>query len=160
KLLDLSEGKWIHLRALSPIVIVLCMGVVPAVLEELFFRGLLFGALRQATSARTAVIASAACFGLFHLVRQLIPVESGLNGFLLGLLLGWLAWKTGSVVPGLLLHAVHNGTLLLLGYYQPELTARGWLPEGLESVPVMWLAAGAGGAVVAFLWVLLVCRAD
>ena len=48
---------------------------------------------------------------------------------LLGLLLGWLAWRTGSIVPGMILHALHNSALMLLGYYKQDLLASGWLQE-------------------------------
>src|SRR5262249_56297190 len=101
----------------QPVAVVLCLGVIPAVLEELFFRGYLFSALCAASPPRTAIVVSALLFGLFHLVGPLLIVERGVTSTLLGLLLGWLAWRTGSVVPGMILHALHNTSLLLLAYY-------------------------------------------
>ena len=67
-------------------------GVVAPFAEELFFRGFLFGALRQVTRPRNVIIASAACFGLFLLVGQIIFVESGVNSTLeypMDLILGY-----------------------------------------------------------------------
>jgi ABC-2 type transport system permease protein/sodium transport system permease protein len=147
-----------RLRELPAVVVVLGAGVLPAVLEELFFRGYLFSALRAASSPRTAVVASAVLFGLFHLVGEVIVVERGVASTLLGLLLGWLCWKTGSVVPGMILHALHNSCLLLLAYYQPELLAAGWLETSQAGVPVPWLLAGGAGCVLAAGWVLLAYR--
>lgn len=161
RLLARSEGQWLRLRQLSPVLVVVCLAVVPAVLEELFFRGFLFNAVRRVSRPRAAILASAVCFGLFHLVGQsFIVVEWGVNSTLLGLLLGWLAWRTGSVVPGMILHIVHNGTLVLLGYFEPTLIAAGWLPGGLKQVPASWLLRGGAGAVLAFLWVFFLCRPE
>src|SRR5262249_38309927 len=119
-------------------VIVLCMAVAPAVLEELFFRGYLFSALRAAGPPRTAIVTSAIFFGLFLLVRQFVVVEAGVISTLLGLLLGWLAWRTGSVVPGMILHAIHNSVLILLALYKQDLLAAGWLQES-STLPPSWI---------------------
>jgi ABC-2 type transport system permease protein/sodium transport system permease protein len=66
--------------------------------------------------------------------------------------LGWVCWRTGSVLPGVLLHALHNSCIVLLGYYQPEWAAE----EG--HLPAAWLAAGALGGVLALVWMWLTTR--
>jgi sodium transport system permease protein len=117
-----------------------------AVVEELFFRGYLFSALRTRTSARTTLLVSALLFGLFHLVTPSPrPAERFLVTTLLGLLLGWVCWRSGSIFPGMLLHVCHNTAVALTEIYQGELAGLGWDVAGQGPLPWTWLA----GAVVA-----------
>jgi ABC-2 type transport system permease protein/sodium transport system permease protein len=136
----------------------LTMAVVPAVAEELFFRGFLLRALLgEDGRAGRAVVGSAALFALFHLlVGQAVAVERLVPSFLLGLVLGLLAYRSGSVFPGMLLHLLHNAGIVLLAYHEPWLVEQGWLAQGQEHYP-LWLLAGAAGlAVPGFvgLWLL------
>jgi ABC-2 type transport system permease protein/sodium transport system permease protein len=138
-------------REVSPVLIVVGFAIVPAVLEELFFRGFLFGALLRASGPRAAIIGSALFFGVFHLVDQgLIVVERGLTSTLLGLILAWLCWRSGSVIPGMILHAVHNSCLVLLAYYQPK-----WLTE---NVPPAGLAVAISIVVLVVAGIEYLCR--
>ena len=79
----------------------------------------------------TAIVATAALFGLFHvLVRDALLLERFPPTALLGLVLGWLAYRTGSLWPGVLLHAIHNTTVLALPKLSPLL---GDWAQGLEN---------------------------
>jgi ABC-2 type transport system permease protein/sodium transport system permease protein len=141
-------------RTYSPWLMVAILALAPAVLEELFFRGYLLAALAgEGGKDGRAVFASAALFALFHLlVLGSLAVERLLPSFLLGLVLGWLAVASGSVLPGMLLHVIHNAVIVLMGYYQPELTARGWLTEGQEHLPGQLFAVAAPLAVLGLVW--------
>lgn len=140
-------------RNLSPLILVLALGVIPPVLEELVFRGYLLSALLGVTRPRNAVLGSAILFGLFHLiVTDSLAVERFLPSTLLGLVLAWLTWQAGSVLPAMLMHVVHNSLLVLLGYYQPQLAERGWTFESDDHVPGVLLAVAGGGAILAFAW--------
>jgi ABC-2 type transport system permease protein/sodium transport system permease protein len=48
----------------------------------------------------------------------------------------------------MLLHALHNGLLLVLAYYRDELTERGWGIQEQTHMPATWLALAAIGVVV------------
>ena len=80
----------------------LTLCVLPAVGEELFFRGALQGLMRPCGSP-VAVFAPALLFALLHL-----NLAQGITAFLCGLFLGWLTERTGSVLPGMLLHLINN----------------------------------------------------
>jgi sodium transport system permease protein len=81
--------------------------VLPAVCEELAFRGFILTGLRRRFRPETAVVISSFLFAVSHLnVFQLVPT------FVLGLLLGVLALRAGSVWPGMAYHLVHNGLLI------------------------------------------------
>ncbi len=133
--------------------IVATMAVVPAVFEEFCFRGFLFGALRTRLSGTGTVVASAAVFGIFHEI--LFPGRL-LPSTFLGLVLGWVRLRTGSILPGVVLHALHNGLLLSIIYYRDELIARGWGIEEQQHLPISWhlfaligIAIGGGLLVLA-----------
>ncbi len=83
--------------------VVLLYCVHPAVIEELAFRGVILAVLMRVLSAREAVIASALLFMVIHLT-----VLGFVHLFVLGVLLGWLRVRSGSLVPCMLLHFVHN----------------------------------------------------
>jgi ABC-2 type transport system permease protein/sodium transport system permease protein len=113
------------------------------VLEELTFRGFLFSALRAVAGQWTTVLVSALLFALFHFVTQFDRLVPSL---LMGMLLGWVAWQTRSVLPGMLLHAAYNATYLWLAFVQT-----GARTSRLDyEVPLWWqLAAVPVGLVAA-----------
>jgi len=125
--------------------VLIALGIVPAAIEELCFRGFLFGALRTILSGTWTVIASAALFGVFHEV--LFPGRLLTSAFL-GLVLGWVRLRTGSVIPGIVLHALHNCFVLLIAYYRDALIARDWGVEDQTHFPIAWLAAALLGVLV------------
>lgn len=77
--------------------------VVP-VYEEIFFRGFIHNAFRNRLGMWGAIIASSLIFGLFHIIPAQI-----ITAFLLGLVLGWLYEKSGSLWTVIIAHVVNNG---------------------------------------------------
>jgi|688.fasta_scaffold30637_6 membrane protease YdiL (CAAX protease family) len=88
--------------------LVIAAAVVAAPLvEELFFRRILQGWLEKrlpAADGAAAIVISAAAFALAHQGQGLAFVPL----FPLGLVLGFIARQTGSIVPCILLHALFN----------------------------------------------------
>ena len=94
----------------------LALCVMPAIAEELLFRGAFQGLMRPCGSA-AAIFAPALLFGVLHL-----DLAQGLTAFDCGVFLGWLAERSGSILPGMLLHLVNNALAFLtiyLRYYAP-----------------------------------------
>ncbi|WP_207431915.1 CPBP family intramembrane glutamic endopeptidase [Sabulibacter ruber] len=85
------------------------MAVAPAILEELLFRGVILEGMLQEYSPRKAIIWSAVLFGVVHLN----PWQA-FGAIIIGLLIGWLYYKTRSVLPGILLHFVNNSLAFFL----------------------------------------------
>jgi ABC-2 type transport system permease protein/sodium transport system permease protein len=137
--------------------LLITLAVAPAVFEELCFRGFLFSSLRTRIADDWTVIASAFLFGLFHEI--LIPGRF-LPSTFLGLVLGWVRLRTASVIPGMVLHALHNGLLLSIVYYRHELAARGWGVEEQQHLPAEWHAAAAFGIVLAIVVLMVSTRAS
>ena len=95
---------------------ILAIAIVGPVLEELLFRGAITKALLQKYSPRTAIVISALIFGVFHINPiQIIPA------FLIGLLLGWIYYKTASLIPCILMHILNNSLSVYLGIKYPEI---------------------------------------
>ncbi|MFH1037423.1 MAG: CPBP family intramembrane glutamic endopeptidase [PVC group bacterium] len=75
--------------------------------EELFFRGLLFPALKQRMSVFWSAILTAAVFSTLHLNwAGWLPI------FGLGILLAGSYQKTGSILVPIFIHVIHNGLFL------------------------------------------------
>jgi membrane protease YdiL (CAAX protease family) len=77
--------------------------IVAPFAEETFFRGFVIGGLRRRFGAVGALLISAVFFALLHPPFTIFPVI-----FVLGLLLGLLFLQTGSLYPGILMHAMFN----------------------------------------------------
>jgi ABC-2 type transport system permease protein/sodium transport system permease protein len=142
-------------RQVSPLLILASLALAPAVCEEFLFRGYLMRALLAAASPKKAIVVSALLFGVFHvLTTSVLGTERLLPSTFLGLILGWVCWCSRSILPGILLHACHNGLLLMILYYQEQLVARGWGIEERDHMPVSWLCASSVVAVIglALVW--------
>jgi membrane protease YdiL (CAAX protease family) len=85
------------------------LALVPAIWEELAFRGLIQSKLRIVFSVRTAILLSAASFGLFHFSNLLTQSPSQaipgvILAFFFGIGWGYLTVRTRSVVPAMISH--------------------------------------------------------
>jgi sodium transport system permease protein len=80
------------------------MAVLPAVCEELAFRGVLLHGIRNRFHPVVRCLVVGAVFGLFHYALFRIAPTA-----LLGVILTAIAVMTGSILPGLLFHAANNG---------------------------------------------------
>ena len=87
--------------------------IVP-VLEDLFFRGYLEGALERYGKLRAAIV-SALCFAAVHMGGKGAAPLQWLQFAAMGLLFSALRIKTGSLLAPMLVHGCYNGALLLLG---------------------------------------------
>jgi sodium transport system permease protein len=100
------------------------LGLIPAVFEELAFRGFILSGLQRRLSPWSAVLISSAFFALYHMnVFQAAPA------FVMGAVLGTLTLWSRSIVPAMVFHLIYN--ILLLA---PALVPN--LESGEASVPV------------------------
>ncbi len=142
-------------RALPLFWPILAIGIVPPLVEEFFFRGYLLTALLAIGRPVWGILGSALLFGLFHLlVVDSFALERFIPTTLLGLLLGWIAWKTGSIWPGVAMHVTHNSLIVILGYNEMQLEEAGWDLGEDSHLPIGLLAAAAAAAAlgIAGIW--------
>ena len=87
------------------------VGLLAPVCEELVFRGAILRALLHWTPRHWVAIAiSAFLFALIHANPAQMP-----HAFVIGLLLGWLYYRTDSIVPGIVYHWINN-SIAYIGY--------------------------------------------
>lgn len=117
--------------------------VLAPIVEELIFRGVIFSGFQRIYPAFWAILFSALLFSLFHLNPwQLGPT------FLLGLLLGFVRLRTGSLLAAIFTHALHNGMIFLSVYYHDAFTIPDFLQPGKFQNHVVNLFLLAGGVVL------------
>jgi membrane protease YdiL (CAAX protease family) len=101
---DIAEGF-----GTIPVQILLIVVLAP-VSEEVCFRGMLFGGLREKLPRLAAALISGLIFGGLHALTGVSAVPPLI---VFGFVLSLLYEKTGSVVPGILLHMLNNSVALL-----------------------------------------------
>ena len=92
------------------------IGLLAPVCEELVFRGAVLRALlRWMPRHWVAIAISALFFTLIHANPAQMP-----HAFLIGLLLGWLYYRTDSIVPGIVYHWVNNSIAYVIYNFYPD----------------------------------------
>jgi uncharacterized protein len=109
----ITDASWRTITLLSIIV-----SVIPALVEESLFRGYLQRRFLERWSPAVAISVSSLLFALMHMdsLHHIIAVVP------LGLVTGLLAYRTNSVLPGMLVHAVHNTAAVGFGALVTVLT--------------------------------------
>jgi sodium transport system permease protein len=146
-------GESLHL-ARYPWLPFVVMAVLPAFCEELAFRGFVLSGLRHLGSKWWAIGLTSVCFGMAHGL-----IQQSLGASILGVVIGYVAVQTGSLVPCMLFHATYNG-LGFASAFLPSLTgtAPGWsvLYHSNEPGQILYnwpvVAICMAGAAVLFVW--------
>jgi sodium transport system permease protein len=132
--------------------ILLLMALTPAICEELAFRGCILSGFRHLGHKWRAIIYSALFFGVTHAILQ-----QSLIAALVGVVIGYIAVQTGSILPGMVFHAVHNGLMLSISRLTPATVER-WPLLGTLMYRVddgwsyHWGTVVLGGLAAALLW--------
>ena len=125
--------------------------VIAPITEELLFRGLFLHRLTEGYGPRVGVIASALCFGIFHLLPWQV-VGAGL----VGIYLGWLVVRTRSIFVPMFSHAVFNLVPVVATGLAPrnailrQLAADDPLVD--SHLPPLWLLVSALAFASGVLW--------
>ena len=94
------------------------VGILAPLAEEIVFRGAILRTLLDMMSKKNhwvAIMISAAIFGVAH-----GNMAQFVNPLLMGLILGWMYYRTKSLVPGILLHWVNNTVAFILANILPQ----------------------------------------
>ena len=116
--------------------------LVPAVCEELAFRGFILSGLERQHRTRSAILLSALMFGFLHVLMSLF--QQLFNATLLGIVLGLLAVRSRSILPGIVFHFLNNAIAVVRG----ELLAK----AGDSSV-VAWIYRNPRDGLYHGIWV-------
>lgn len=130
------------------------VAVTPAIMEELIFRGIAQKGLLRNTKPKTAIIVSSILFMLMH-----VSVENMAFTLVAGLILGYMAYKCGSIVPSMAFHFVNNfiavGTLYLVELSNSLYFATGAETLEYEAIAIfvtLIMAAFSLGLLILALW--------
>ena len=102
---------------------ILCICIVPAVCEELLCRGLVLGEY-EAYGRKSALFISALMFSLLHR-----DITSAMMTFLLGLMLAYIVFMSGSIVPAMIFHFSVNFFSLSMGYVSENIIPPHVMPD-------------------------------
>ncbi|MCL2751707.1 MAG: CPBP family intramembrane metalloprotease [Firmicutes bacterium] len=146
-----SKEMSIPLRTVGQMLFaVFAVAVLPAIFEELVFRGAVFHALKERGGA-FAVVVSAAAFALFH-----GNPDQTVYQFLLGLMLGYAVLRTGSVYAGMIMHFCSNLLAILYEYFGWKF----WVPSAPGLFFGFAVVAAAAGLVLIPLLIQLIARPE
>ncbi|MFM9962828.1 MAG: ABC transporter permease subunit/CPBP intramembrane protease [Planctomycetaceae bacterium] len=128
--------------------ILVAFAVAPAICEELAFRGFVLTGFSRNGRTRLAIAMSALTFGAMHMIPQQV-----FNATLLGIVLGLIALRSNSLLPGVLFHFLFN-TLAVLRERLSVQLVDGHAEEFRQSVWSSFAILGDGG--VRYTWPTLV----
>lgn len=145
-LLPLPEGYVTTLEQMveqPPLALALfAIGLVPAICEEVLFRGVVLRGLSSRFIPLAAIVFSAALFSAYHMsLIQALPT------FTLGLLLGLLSLRGDSVLPSMLAHLLNNSMAILV--HRRALPGVSWMEQHPGPTLAIAAATTTAGVVLA-----------
>jgi sodium transport system permease protein len=140
--LEKAFRELFDLKSISPVEAIFILAISPAICEELLWRGAFQGELEPRGRALRTALTVGIFFGLFHLsAYRIVPTA------IVGCILAWVRYRTGSIFPCMLVHGLYNSSLL--GFHALEESGRAVVIRRFLETPLA--AAGA----VATLYVCL-----
>lgn len=100
---DAMEESLSFVGSSNVLVSILVVGIVAPFTEELIFRGVILKTLNRSMSVTAAIIIQGVLFGVYHM-----NLVQGLYATLLGILFGYVTYKTKSLWPAIIMHMVNN----------------------------------------------------
>jgi len=143
-LLDSAPNAWL---------LFLLIGLLPACCEEIAFRGFILSGLRHVGHKWWAIGLSSVAFGLVHpILQQQIAAAA------VGMVLGYLAVQTGSLLVCIVFHAIYNGLALVIGDLSKQAQESSadprlrWIFQGEGALQPWVLVISAIGTIAVLVW--------
>lgn len=124
------------------------IALTPAVCEEMLFRGFIYNSMKARYRVTTAICIVSVLFGIYHMsLIKFIPTG------LIGLVLCYVAYKTKSIYPSMMMHFINNAFSVALSCYPDEIEKvfpvfykeTLTVSEGFMLVGIGLVLLGAGG---------------
>jgi len=154
KVVQMLEQQTAWMWDVNPLLLVFFLALVPALCEELFFRGYALSGLRAGLGKVGAVVVVAIAFGMAHYSAQRLVVATAL-----GLLLGLLVLQYRSIWPAMILHFMHNAISITAHHpagLKPLLVSLGFSDDPQAVVPGVWVVGASALVAVG----VLICIAS
>ncbi|MBO6114263.1 MAG: CPBP family intramembrane metalloprotease [Lachnospiraceae bacterium] len=107
------------------------VAALPAICEEMMFRGYVLTAFEHKFKPKTAIFISACLFGIYHM-----SIVRFFATAFLGYVICYAAYKSKSIIPGMIMHFINNAVSVLSLYY-PERFSRIFLSFIGEKVSLL-----------------------
>ena len=134
------------------------IALLPAVVEEFIFRGLIFNGYKK-RNPLMAILLSSFLFGLMHM-----NLNQFSYAFVIGIIFALLAYATGSLLPSILGHFIINGTSVLITHLSASATKEP-VATDIKFEAIQYISAivvlgvmALTGAALAFLIYMLICN--
>jgi membrane protease YdiL (CAAX protease family) len=142
------DAAGLHARGIHDLVAAAALALLVGITEETLARGVVLGGL-QTYGPAVAVGVSSLYFGLLHLGNLLlladpIVIAQAAEALMIGLLLGAVRWRVGSLWPLVLAHALVDLPPLASGVLVPPPSAIAWAALAAVVLLTPWAAIGAG----------------
>ena len=143
--LDLPDMMQETFRGMSRNVFgILSITIMAPLVEELLFRGAIQGYMhRKGMKPLHAILIASAIFGIVHMNPIQIPFA-----FAIGLIFGWLYYRTGSLVPGIVGHFINNSIACIQMATMTE--------EEFNTKTIEWLGEGPTYALFALSFAVMI----
>lgn len=103
---------------------ILHIGIVPAVCEEIMYRGYVQRSLEKSGGVWMAIFVSGFIFGAYHLqITNILPLS------FLGIMLAYVTYISNSLIPAMVAHLVNNGGQVIASSFYPEMLEETITPE-------------------------------
>ncbi|MBQ4561957.1 MAG: CPBP family intramembrane metalloprotease [Clostridia bacterium] len=131
----------------SPIVALVVIALVPAVCEELLFRGYLFDSFKGKRNKVWAVLIPALMFSAAHFdAYKLAPL------LIMGIAMGYITARTGSVLLPIIFHFLNNAMSLVSFYELSNQDITSVVAMDMDSEGYLWYALAAFGIGLIFVY--------
>jgi len=133
----------------SKVIGFLMIAVAAPILEETLFRGIILKYLLKKVNPWKAIIFTALAFGIFHMNPWQL-----LYATVLGILLGYIYWKTRSLFYPIIIHFVLNGTAFMAAQYA-DIKANDGISDSFESKNSLYLAVAISLILIYVIYLFL-----
>jgi membrane protease YdiL (CAAX protease family) len=117
------------------------MALTPAICEEVLFRGYIQRQAERVMGIAGGIAFSGLIFGLYHIrPTQALPLG------LLGVYMAYITWRSGSLIPAMVVHLANNSFAVLLGKY---VQSKGDAAIDLDSIQIPFSLVVIGGLLLA-----------
>jgi membrane protease YdiL (CAAX protease family) len=132
---------------------IIVIGIIPGVMEELFFRGFILDGLNRNYSQRKAIIISALLFGIIHLNPWQFY-----GGFIVGIISALICIKTNSILLSIYIHFFNNALYTIMVRYRNLIPIKGFNSNFATPVEFQPIWFDAIGVVILIAGILLLLR--
>jgi len=133
----------------SFVTVIVSVALIPAIAEELFYRGFVYRAFSARSTASSAIVLSSALFAAAHLnPYHAVPL------FALGVVLTLATRASGTLLVPMAVHFAHNAITIVVGHWFGDVGAT-W---GLGMQAAAFVTLSGAGVLLTWAGVKAACR--